>query len=79
VQPGAVRRLDATGEQRLSELLTSEPQTAGYAATGWAVLLHTELAKGGWRASQPTIRRALHWLGCVWKRSRFVLGRPDPD
>jgi transposase len=79
VHPGAVRRLDAAGEQRLSELLTSDPQAAGYAATGWTVpLLQTELAKGGWHASGRTIRRTLHRLGWVWKRPRFVLGRPDP-
>jgi transposase len=79
VHPGAVRRLDAPGEQRLSELLTSDPQAAGYAATGWTVpLLRTELAKGGWHASGRTIRRTLHRLGWVWKRPRFVLGRPDP-
>jgi transposase len=79
VHPGAVRRLDAQGEQRLAELLTSDPQAAGYAATGWTVpLLQTELAKGGWHASGRTIRRTLHRLGWVWKRPRFVLGRPDP-
>lgn len=77
--PGAVRRLDAAGEQRLVELVQSDPQAAGYAATGWTVpLLQTELAKGGWRASGRTIRRTLHRLGWVWKRPRFVLGRPDP-
>ncbi len=79
VHPGAARRLDGQGEQRLSELLTSAPQAAGYAATGWTVpLLQTELAKGDRHASQRTIRRALHRLGWVWKRPRFVLGRPDP-
>jgi transposase len=80
VHLGAVRRLDATGEQRLVELVQSDPQAAGYASTGWTVaLLQTELGKGGWRASGRTIRRALHRLGWVWKRPRFVLGRPDPD
>ncbi len=74
-----MRRLDAAGEQRLAELLGSDPQAAAYATTGWAVpLLHTELAKGGWRASERTIRRTLHRLGWVWKRPRFVLGWPDP-
>jgi len=77
--PGAARRLDSTAEQRLDELLTSDPQTAGYAATGWTVpLLRTELAKGGWMASAQTIRRTVHRLGWVWKRPQFVLGRPDP-
>jgi transposase len=79
VHPGAIRRLDADGEQRLVEWVPSDPQAAGYAATGWTVpLLQTELAKGGWHASGRTIRRALHRLGWVWKRPRFVLGRPDP-
>jgi transposase len=76
---GAVRRLDAAGEQRLVEVLTSDPQVAGYAATGWTVpLLRTELAKAGWTASERTIRRTLHRLGWTWKRPQFVLGRPDP-
>jgi transposase len=62
VHPGAVRRLDAAGEQWLAELLSSDPQAAGHAATGWTVpLLQTELATGGWRAR--TIRRTLHRLG----------------
>lgn len=79
VHRGAVRRLDAAGERRLDELLRSEPQAAGYAATGWTVpLLQAELGKSGWHASGRTIRRALHRLGWVWKRPRFVLGRPDP-
>jgi transposase len=78
--PGAARRFDAAGEQALLELVHSDPQAAGYAATGWTVaLLHTELAKRGWAASTKTIRRTLHRLGWVWKRPRFVLGRPDPE
>jgi len=77
--PGAARRLDTAGEQRLLEVVTSDPQAAGYASTGWTVpLLRTELARGGWRASGRTIRRTLHRLGWVWKRPRLVLGRPDP-
>ncbi len=79
LHPGAVRRFDATGEVELAALVQSDPQAAGYAATGWTVaLLHTELTQRGWRASQRTIRRPLHRLGWVWKRPRFVLGRPDP-
>jgi transposase len=80
VHPGAARRFDATGEAELVALVQSDPQAAGYAATGWTVaLLHTELTKRGWRAGPRTIRRTLHRLGWVWKRPRFVLGRPDPD
>lgn len=80
VHPGAVRRLDAAGEQRLAEFLSRDPQAAGDAATGGTVpLLQTELAQDGWHASGRTIRRPLHRLGGVWKRPRLVLGRPDPD
>jgi transposase len=80
VHPGAARRCDAAGEQALLELVHSDPQAAGHAATGWTVaLLQTELAERGWHASQKTIRRTLHRLGWVWKRPRVVLGRPDPD
>lgn len=76
---GAARRLDAAGEHRLAEVLTRDPQAAGYAATGWTVpLLRTELAQAGWTASERTIRRTLHRLGWSWKRPQFVLGRPDP-
>lgn len=80
VHGGADRRLDPAGEQRLEELMQSDPQALGYATTGWTVaLLQTELAKGGWQAGERTIRRTLHRLGWVWKRPRFVLGRPDPE
>lgn len=76
---GAARRLEGEAEQRLEALLASDPQAAGYAATGWTVpLLRTELAKGGWTASARTIRRTIHRLGWSWKRPKFVLGRPDP-
>jgi len=80
VHAGAARRFDAAGEAELVALVQSDPQAAGYAAPGWTVaLLHTELTTRGWRASQRTIRRTLHRRGWVWKRPRFVLGRPDPD
>jgi transposase len=77
--PTGCRRRDAAGAPRRAELLSRDPQAAGYAATGWTVpLLPTEVAKGGWQASGRTIRRTLHRLGWVWKRPRFVLGRPAP-
>lgn len=80
VHPGAARRFDAAGEAELVALMQSDPQAAGYAATGWTVSsLPTEPTQRGWRASQRTIRRTPHRLGWGWKRPRFVLGRPDPD
>ena len=62
---GATRRLDPAAERRLEEVLEEgDPQVHGYAATGWT-------------ASARTLRRTLHRLGWVWKRPKFVLGRPD--
>jgi transposase len=40
--PGAVRRLEAAGEQRLEEFLSSDPQASGYATTGWTVPRHAD-------------------------------------
>ena len=80
VHPGAVRRLDPAGEQRLVAGVHRDPPATGYAATGWTVaVVQTERAKGGWHASQKPLRRPLHRLGGVWKRPRVVRGRPDPD
>jgi transposase len=78
--PGAVRRLDASGDAALHALLMEgDPQAHGYRATGWIVpLLQTELGRQGWPASLHTIRRSLHRLGWRWKRPKYVLGRPDP-
>jgi transposase len=78
--PGKARRLEPAAEALLEELLTAgDPQAQGYAATGWTVpLLRTELSTRGWEASERTIRRTLHRLGWVWKRPKYVLGRPDP-
>ena len=63
----------------LEAVLTTDPQTRGYRATGWTVpLLQAELAAAGYTASPRTIRRAVHRLGYRWKRPKYVLGRPDP-
>jgi transposase len=80
VHPGVARRFDAEGEAELVALVQSDPQAAGHAATGWTVaLLHTKLTRCGWRAGPRRIRCTLHRLGWAWKRTRFVLGRPDPE
>ncbi len=76
---GRPRRLDATAEAQLEQLLAADPQAHGYAATDWTVpLLSTELAQRGHRLSERTLRRTLHRLGYRWKRPKYVLGRPDP-
>ncbi len=76
---GRPRRLDATAEAQLEQLLAADPQAHGYAATDWTVpLLGTELAKQGYALSERTLRRTLHRLGYRWKRPKYLLGRPDP-
>jgi transposase len=79
VHPGPVRRLDPAGLSWLDALLQQDPQTYGYALTGWTIpALHTEVTKAGYTLSDHTLRRAVWRLGWRWKRPKFVLGRPDP-
>jgi transposase len=76
---GGPRRLAGTPEGRLDALLASDPQAAGYQASGWTVpLLQAELAKAGTAVSERTIRRTLHRRGWRRKRPKYVLWRPDP-
>jgi transposase len=65
---------------RLRSLLKIPPNRLGYFAVNWTVpLLQEELQHGrGPQLSEDTIRRALHRLGYVWKRGRYVL-YPDPE
>jgi transposase len=72
--------LTPADEGWLRLLLSSAPQDLGYPATGWTV----PLLRAAWyrdtgrRPSDDTLRRALHRLGYVWKRPRYVLA-PDPE
>lgn len=76
---GRPRRLDAAAEAEVEQLLATDPQAHGFAATDWTVpLLQTELAKRGDVLGERTLRRTLHRLGYRWKRPKYVLGRPDP-
>jgi transposase len=64
----------------LQTLLHESPTAWGYQAVNWTVpLLRQQFATwdGRW-LSEDTIRRRLHELGYVWKRTRYVLP-PDPD
>jgi transposase len=72
--------LTAGGAGWLRLLLARPPQWLGYAAVNWTVpLLREALHRDtGQRPSEDTVRRALHRLGFVWKRPRYVLA-PDPD
>lgn len=67
-------------QELLETLLHEGPRPWGYQATQWTVpLLRQQLATwdGRW-LSEDTIRRQLHELGYVWKRTRYLLP-PDPD
>ena len=78
--PGRPPVLTADDEGWLRLLLSCAPQQLGYSATGWtAPLLREALHRDtGRRPSDDTLRRALHRLGYVWKRPRYVLA-PDPQ
>ena len=76
---GRPRRLDRATEAGVEQLLATDPQAHGFAATDWTVpLLRTELGRQGHALSERTLRRTLHRLGYRWKRPKYVLGRPDP-
>ena len=67
-------------DELFGTLLKERPTQWGYQAVNWTVsLLQQQLASwdGSW-LSEDTIRRKLHDLGYVWKRTRYVLP-PDPD
>jgi transposase len=67
-------------EALLAELLSVAPEQFGYLAVNWTVPLLQEQLERDTRVhfSDDTIRRALHRLGYVWKRYRYVLD-PDPE
>lgn len=64
----------------LEALLQASPEHCGYPGANWTVpWLQEQLARNlGRRYSDDTVRRGLHGLGYVWKRSRYVL-EPDPE
>ena len=77
---GRPARWTAQIETRLADLLGVSPDQLGYLAINWTVpLLQDQLERDTQvQFSDDTIRRALHRLGYVWKRYRYVLA-PDPD
>jgi len=64
----------------LADAIATPPEQLGYLAANWTVpLLQEQLERAcSIRFSDDTIRRALHRLGYVWKRYRYVLDE-DPD
>jgi transposase len=77
---GRPARWTAQTEARLADLIVVSPDQLGYLAVNWTVpLLQSHLERDTHvHFSDDTIRRALHRLGYVWKRYRYVLD-PDPD
>ena len=66
---------DAVGAA-VADLLPTAPTAHGYRHPAWTTpLLLAHLRRQGVRASDTTVRRALHALGYRWKRPRFVLSR----
>jgi transposase len=67
-------------DELVPTLLQGSPMEWGYNAANWTVpLLGAQFASwdGRW-LSPTTIRRRLHELGYVWKRTRYALP-PDPE
>jgi transposase len=66
-------------EARLADLIAVPPDQLGYLAVNWTVPLLQDHFKRESAAtfSDDTIRRALHRLGYVWQRYRYVLDE-DP-
>jgi transposase len=67
-------------ETRLADVMVVPPDQLGYLAVNWTVPLLQDHFKreSDIHFSDDTIRRALHRLGYVWKRYRYVL-EPDPE
>jgi transposase len=67
-------------EQQLQGLMSQPPEAYGYLASSWTVPLLQQHFQQTYEVgvSDDTIRRALHRLGYVWKRYRYVL-EPDAE
>ncbi len=77
---GRPPRWTSKTEALLADTIVVPPDQLGHLAVNWTVpLLQDYLERAcSTRFSDDTIRRALHRLGYVWKRYRYVLD-PDPD
>ena len=77
--PGRSRELRDRAVERAPQLLERSPGDFGYRYTDWTTeLLIEQLGREGIRASDSTVRRAVHEAGYRWKRPRFVLSRRSP-
>ncbi len=80
MRSGRPPRWTSETEALLADTIAVPPDQLGYLAVNWTVpLLQDHLERVcRTRFSDDTIRRALHHLGYVWKRYRYVLDE-DPD
>jgi transposase len=70
---GRPRAAAALTDDKLRQLLTSDPGRFGYAATTWTVpLLAAHLRAQGLALSARTLRRRIHAARFRWKRPRYV-------
>ena len=70
---GRPRAAAALTDDKLRQLLTSDPGRFGYAATTWTVpLLAGHLRAQGLAISARTLRRRIHAARFRWKRPRYV-------
>jgi transposase len=72
--------LSARELKHLRWLLARPPQQFGFVCTEWTMaVLRAQLQREGRQeVSEDTLRAALHRLGYVWKRPRYILA-PDPE
>jgi transposase len=77
---GRPPRWTSQTEALLADTIVVPPDQLGHLAVNWTLpLLQDHLERAcSTRFSDDTIRRALHRLGYVWKRYRYVLDE-DPD
>jgi transposase len=73
--------LTPTRRRSLLALLKNTPLVYGWCRTRWscAALAETLALRRGWRVSAETVRRWLHALNWVWKRTKLVAKDNDPD
>ena len=77
---GRPRVAPGLSADQLRALLRTDPQSLGYAATGWTVpLLAAHLRRSGiGPLSVWTLRRRLHAADFAWKRPRYVFAPKEP-
>jgi putative transposase len=77
---GMPATLTPTRQRNWLALLQKAPSRYGWWRTRWSCASLAEtLGKHGWRVSAETVRRWLHALGGVWKRTKLAAKDNDPN